>query len=218
MKRIDAYGATTEKKFTNGSPVDGIPPTRVAADWLNTIQEELATVVESAGIELDQTGADTGQLLQAIQGMLSGVPVGSVTMYAGASIPSGWLECNGAALSADEWPELYAAIGNTYGGEGPFFSLPDARGLFLRGLDSGRGIDSGRALGSYQADELKAHTHSVEIRLADNNDDEVAPPAGSDGRLKNPRYTVTSSATGGTETRPKNLAMRVIIRAGSQLS
>lgn len=39
MKRIDAYGATADKKFTHGSPIDGIPPARVAADWLSTVEK-----------------------------------------------------------------------------------------------------------------------------------------------------------------------------------
>ena len=41
------------------------------------------------------------------------------------------------------------------------FNLPDLRGEFIRGLDAGRGVDSGRALGSFQADEIKAHTHTI---------------------------------------------------------
>lgn len=40
-------------------------------------------------------------------------------------------------------------------------TLPDARGVFSRGLDLGRGIDSGRALGSAQDDEIKSHNHSA---------------------------------------------------------
>lgn len=220
MKRIDAYGATADLQFTNGSPVDGIPPTRVSADWLNVIQEEVSNVVEAAGLTLDQTGQNKTQLLQAVRSLVQGAPIGSVVMWAGdgSSCPEGWMFCHGDYLSTEAFPLLFAAIGYTFGGEGNVFQIPDLRGMFVRGTDENRGIDPGRQVASYQDDQLKAHSHSVTIRLADNNDDEVAPPAGSDGRLKSPQYTLTSGSTGGSETRPKNVAMHYIIHAGPEMA
>ena len=70
MKRIDSIGATSDRKFTNGDPVTSVPATRVSADWLNTVQEEIASVVEAAGFELDQSGQDTTQLLEAIRSLI----------------------------------------------------------------------------------------------------------------------------------------------------
>lgn len=77
---------------------------------------------------------------------------GTVSFFAGAAAPSGWLKANGAAVSRDSYSALFAAIGTTFGvGDGATtFNLPDLRGEFLRGFDDGRGVDSGRSFGSAQ--------------------------------------------------------------------
>jgi len=87
---------------------------------------------------------------------------GDIKFNAGAAQPAGWLPCNGAAVSRTTYAALFAAIGAIYGaGDGSTtFNLPDSRGLVIRGLDNGRGLDPGRALGSYQADNIAAHTHA----------------------------------------------------------
>lgn len=55
------------------------------------------------------------------------VPVGVVVAYAGASIPSGWLLCDGSAVSRVEFPTLFAAVGDRWGaGDGTTtFNIPD---------------------------------------------------------------------------------------------
>lgn len=62
--------------------------------------------------------------------------VGFIKPYAGTSIPTGYLLCNGAAISRAQYPELFAAIGTTWGaGDGSStFNVPDLRGYFLRGV------------------------------------------------------------------------------------
>lgn len=64
------------------------------------------------------------------------VPAGCVTAFAGSgTVPAGWFVCDGHEVSRGEHPELFAAIGVTYGdGDGSTtFNLPDFRGRFLRG-------------------------------------------------------------------------------------
>ena len=69
MHRIDAPGATIDNKFTEGNPGLGIPATELSADWLNDVQGEVVTVVESAGITLVK-GTIT-QLRSAIEAMIA---------------------------------------------------------------------------------------------------------------------------------------------------
>lgn len=90
------------------------------------------------------------------------VPAGAIIPFAMGTAPSGWLVCNGAAVSRTTYSALFAAIGTTYGaGNGSTtFNLPDLRGEFIRGLDNGRGVDSGRTLGSTQSASNQAHTHT----------------------------------------------------------
>jgi len=48
------------------------------------------------------------------------VPVGMIVMYAGGTIPAGWLKCDGTGYATSTYPELFAAIGTTYGSSGGF--------------------------------------------------------------------------------------------------
>lgn len=64
MFRIDSEGATLDNKFTEGDPSLGVPATVVSADWLNSVQEEIAHVVEENDITLNK--AQNGQLMTAL--------------------------------------------------------------------------------------------------------------------------------------------------------
>lgn len=82
---------------------------------------------------------------------------GAVGFFAMSGAPTGWLKCNGAAISRAAYANLFAAIDTTYGaGDGVLtFNLPDLRGEFIRGLDDGRGVDIGRAIGVAQGDAIR---------------------------------------------------------------
>lgn len=68
--------------------------------------------------------------------------VGTVALFAGdlssdrrsALLALGWLPCDGTALSAGDYPELYAAIGNSHGGNGTSFNVPQLANRFVRGV------------------------------------------------------------------------------------
>ena len=77
----------------------------------------------------------------------SALPVGVPVPWPSATPPTGWLKCNGAAFSAEEYPELAKAY--------PINKLPDLRGEFIRGWDDGRGVDAGRQLLSSQGDAIR---------------------------------------------------------------
>ncbi|ELW5424152.1 tail fiber protein [Escherichia coli] len=77
----------------------------------------------------------------------SALPVGVPVPWPSATPPTGWLKCNGAVFSAEEYPELAKAY--------PTNKLPDLRGEFIRGWDDGRGVDTGRAILSSQGDAIR---------------------------------------------------------------
>lgn len=77
----------------------------------------------------------------------SALPVGVPVPWPSAIPPTGWLKCNGAAFSAEEYPELAKVY--------PTNKLPDLRGEFIRGWDDGRGIDAGREILSAQGDAIR---------------------------------------------------------------
>ncbi len=78
MHRIDDATATIDSQFTEGDPTAGTLATVVKADWLNSVQEEIAGVVEGAGLTLSKP--DQGQLLEAISTMIdAATPQASTT-------------------------------------------------------------------------------------------------------------------------------------------
>ncbi|WP_089660152.1 phage tail protein [Escherichia coli] len=102
---------------------------------------------------LDETltnlsGKDVAGLLAYLGlGEGSALPVGVPVPWPSATPPTGWLKCNGAAFSAEEYPELAKVY--------PTNKLPDLRGEFIRGWDDGRGVDAGRQLLSSQGDAIR---------------------------------------------------------------
>ena len=95
--------------------------------------------------------------------LANGVPIGSVFNLATTTVPTGFLECNGAAISRSTYASLFATISTTWGaGDGSStFNLPDLRGQFVRGWDNSAGVDSGRSFASSQSDQNKSHNHSI---------------------------------------------------------
>lgn len=146
-------------------------------------------------------------------------PASKVCYFARATAPTGWLKANGAAISRTAYADLFAAIGTTFGsGDGVnTFNLPDLRGEFVRGWDDGRGVDAGRAMGSQQADMLKSHDHDLPTSTGG---------AGNRGVIMDGNFGLTTpnnlapdtshrayvDATGGSETRPRNVALLACIK------
>ena len=139
-------------------------------------------------------------------------PIGTVLALAGSTLPNGYLECNGAEIGRVAYSSLFAIIGTTYGvgNNADTFNLPDLRGEFIRGYDGGRGIDSGRVLGSWQVDDIGSHNHRQRIYQVTANAGYYPVGFGTVGG-----NTWTNShmeASGGTETRPRNIAMKFCIK------
>lgn len=225
MHRIDTTNAVSGE-FSEGNPGLGAPATEVSADWLNAVQEEIAGVIEGASIALSKP--NNGQLLAAIQALVgAGVPPGAVMGFMRTSAPTGWLKCNGAAVSRTTYAGLFAVIGTTFGaGNGSTtFNVPELRAEFLRGLDDGRGVDAGRALGAAQAHQVAAHAHAT------SSGTNAAGPFGATATGGRPGITqdndnvwdrtndgsdydgvVNPSGLVGSENRPRNLAVLFCIK------
>lgn len=67
--------------------------------------------------------------LATASGTTAVLPAGLVLPFAGSSIPSGWVDCDGSAISRSTYALLFTAIGTTYGvGDGSTtFNVPDLR-------------------------------------------------------------------------------------------
>ncbi|HHL7127369.1 TPA: phage tail protein [Escherichia coli] len=167
------------------------------------------------------SGKDVAGLLAYLGlGEGSALPVGVPVPWPSATPPTGWLKCNGAAFSAEEYPELAKAY--------PTNKLPDLRGEFIRGWDDGRGVDSGRGLLSLQSSQNLSHSHddlgsmggsavgvpgttSVYAKkyYGSNEGYQTRPAGGWSGSASG----LTSLESGGNESRPRNVAFNYIVRA-----
>ncbi len=79
------------------------------------------------------------EIQQAVEKALNWCrPTGSYILFAGKTVPDGYLLCNGAAVSRTTYAKLFAVIGTTYGaGDGSTtFNLPDLNERFLQGTST----------------------------------------------------------------------------------
>ena len=157
------------------------------------------------GIQNTISGVST--VTDASGGYLS-IPPGTVISVASSIAPAGYLKANGAAISRTAYASLFAGIGTVHGaGDGSTtFNVPDLRGQFIRGWADNGSTDSGRTFGSSQTDDFKSHKHSTSIDAYSVHGYGInagrATASGTDGPIG-----FSMSNTGGTETRPVNIAL-----------
>jgi microcystin-dependent protein len=162
-------------------------------------------------------------------------PSGAIMAFAGTTAPSGWLKCEGQAISRATYATLFAAIGTTWGvGDGSTtFNVPDLRGTFLRGTGTNGtyGTAVGPSVGTYAVDTYLNHSHTA--TSTDSGHSHGISATGMNGGSTGVYYTlispttayvntitgtanisttVATSTTGGTETKPKNYGVLYIIK------
>ncbi|HBC9942641.1 TPA: tail fiber protein [Escherichia coli] len=239
----DKFGAG-KNGFTRGNPQTGTPATDLDDDYFDMLQEELCSVVEASGASLEKGRHD--QLLTALRALLlsrknpfgdiksdgtvqtalenlglgegSALPVGVPVPWPSATPPTGWLKCNGAPFSAEEYPELAKAY--------PTNKLPDLRGEFIRGWDDGRGVDSGRVILSAQQDSMQNVTGLIPNIYLENPSAYVQgalylsgsgstpiTPGSQPIQYRNLLLDASKVARTSAETRPRNISFNYIVRA-----
>jgi microcystin-dependent protein len=231
-----ARNAIIELTTTTGAAFNVYAPPSPKLYVIKNASAHAATVYNST-VAGNTTAAGTGVTIPAglataiwtdgtnFSAQTSSVPTGAVFYFAMNAAPNGYLEADGTAISRTTYAALFAAVGTTFGsGDGSStFNLPDLRAEFIRGWDDGRGVDTGRVFGSTQADELKAHKHDIRVRGAvSSHSHRIDGPAetyvaagssaslGGSGSIYNDGGAILN--TGGTETRPRNVALLACIK------
>ncbi|ENF3515926.1 tail fiber protein [Escherichia coli] len=244
----DKFGAG-KNGFTRGNPQTGTPATDLDDDYFDMLQEELCSVVEASGASLEKGRHD--QLLTALRALLlsrnnpfgdiksdgtvptalenlglgegSALPVGVPVPWPSATPPTGWLKCNGAAFSAEDYPNLAKAY--------PTLKLPDLRGEFIRGWDGGKGVDSGRTLLSAQGDAIRNITGVVGYSSIGDSQGLLGYVSGAFSASESKAPALSAASASGyqrslyanfnasavvptaNENRPRNIAFNYIVRA-----
>lgn len=171
--------------------------------------------------------AGLNYVVGALTGMLGYFPL--------SSAPDGWIKANGTTIgsassgatgraNADTlslftllWTQFSnaqlpiqtsAGAGSTRGASAAAdfaankrLPVIDLRGEFIRSVDDGRGVDWARTIGSAQTQDIQSHAHSITVTYAqtDTQGGSQSRPYGETG--------ATTGATGGAETRPRNVAL-----------
>lgn len=130
-------------------------------------------------------------------------PTGAVTMYGAAAAPSGWLNCDGAAVSRTTYSALFTVVGSTYGaGDGTTtFNLPNLKGRVPVGVGTGSGLTArtlaatgGEENHTLTVAEIPSHTHSGAETSAVNL---VGGASGAYVRLTSDGTVTQTGSTGG---------------------
>lgn len=246
----DTSQTPDELKMYDGTSfvrVDPLGITQTAADarYLQSTTAATTYLPLTGGTltgDLTLNGAPTTNLMAATKAYVDAeianipaatdlTPAGTVIYTARATAPTGYLVANGADISRTTYADLFAAIGTIYGaGDGSTtFTLPELRGEFIRGLDSGRGIDTGRVQGTAQAEEIGPHTHPLSdpghshslnytpIKdgggiCANRGDAGSCHDMSTGGGVNSNSTGISISNNTGTENRPRNVALLPCIK------
>jgi len=159
--------------------------------------------------------------------------VGMVVAFPSTIAPTGFLKLNGATINRTTYSNLWnfaLSSGNlattetekslsAWGKFGPgdganTYTLPDLRGEFIRGYDDGRGIDLSRLIGTWQVDMFKSHIHRLFSYSLNNSPDGAVPvePLLTENYIYNTWGGLQIEATGGVETRPRNISLLYCIK------
>ena len=147
------------------------------------------------------------------------IPIGVPLPWPNTQLPAGWFECNGSMFNKNQFPKLAAAY--------PSGILPDLRGVFIRGLDSGSGLDPNRGILSYQDDAIRniygeispisesfgtnpIATGAFRYFEKHTNNTPIHIDVGSVGGVTFDASRVVPTAN---ETRPRNVAYMYIVKA-----
>ena len=135
------------------------------------ITNENGILLTSTDVAYDSTKTVKGkfdeldELLTDGANFYSPAPIGTVLSFAGHVAPNGYLLCDGASYKRYDYPDLYAVIGNTYGGDDVNFNVPDYRETVLVGVgenttDTITSHDV-YGLGEFKDDQFQGHWHNL---------------------------------------------------------
>ena len=146
---------------------------------------------------------------------IEGIPTATIVPWSSASVPTGFLECNGAAVSRSTYSALFAIISTTYGaGDGAStFNLPDLQDNVAMGKSGTKALASTGGANTVQSTgnvggstgnatlseaQLASHDHNFQARVSPPHNPGPANPVGNvtNGNLNNRNTGNAGSGTG----------------------
>jgi len=151
--KADRFVRASERTFR-------VPRTDEDSTFYGWVRSISASGVKSSWIPAKTAGnSSAGAAADGIQ-TDDGVKIGRIVKHAMSALPQGYLRADGSVYSPSTYPELFAAIGTTYGGTSGSPLLPDHR------RRQARGVGSGQALGQNEgvAEGSRVETHGKHNR------------------------------------------------------
>jgi rhizosphere induced protein len=198
--------------MTMNVPVGGIClyPGKVAdvSDTANPVWPPKTEVISEPSFPLDTSGVMANGAVALLE-------------------PLGWMVCDGRQLFVSAFYELYAALGNLYGGDpaSGTFRIPDLRGVFVRGVDNGAGADPDAnkrrspddkedyaGVGSMQLDALQTHQHDYKEPTGTTISDKGSAAFSVPPDTLKTSDPLPPARVSKDETRARNIAVYYIIR------
>jgi microcystin-dependent protein len=154
---------------------------------------------------------------------IEGTATGTILPWSSASVPTGFLECDGAAVSRSTYSVLFGVVGTTYGtGDGSStFNLPNLADNIPMGKSGTKALAStggantvavtptGNIAGStanatLSTSQLAAHNHSISSKMTQDYgqgsqsfDTQVGYPGGSSNQRRMATYNTQQNGSGG---------------------
>jgi microcystin-dependent protein len=192
----------------NGQQVGGLArfTTAISSDFITTKDEAFDSLTTDQ-LLINRVGTGLKKISKTtFFANVATVPIGSLMPFAGTTLPTGYLLCDGAEIQISQYPELYAVIGNTYKGPPALlglatFRLPDLRGRSPLGADN---MNNGIAVPLAPTGATSGTTISATAnRVTDIAADQVGLGSGSEERsilVSNlPEHTHDLTGSGGTQ-------------------
>lgn len=192
---------------------------------LNNLQDGTGTDNQTLALANNTLSINGGNSVDLSQ---YATPSGAIFAFPTSTPPTGYLACNGQAISRTTYPNLFTLIGTSYGsGNGTTtFNLPNYNGQFLRGWDNGQGTDldatnrtdrgdgtTGDVVGTKQSNQTLSHFHTVNPPSTNSNTNgahlhNINPPSTTSNSAGNHLHNIdpptTNTNTTGAHTHSVN--------------
>ena len=134
-----------------------------------TVTPHYSWIKPDIGGDASTWGNVLNQTIDAVDSVVwanqqAGLPIGSVSMFAGATAPPNWIICDGSSVATTgAYAGLFGVIGYTYGGSGANFNLPNLSGTFPLGAGTSNQVGQSAGSYSYTIDvaHLPVHAHPI---------------------------------------------------------